>query len=502
MKKWISIINKRSLALLTLCLMMVASACTKDLNPNNLPDADPSQYEREKREGVIKILAIGNSFSEDAIESYLYELATEKNIKVIIGNMYIGGASLELHKQNVERNIPAYEYRKIGLDGEKVVYKNVSLDLAIQDEYWDYISFQQVSQNSGQLETIKNSLPVVFNYVKSKAKNAGVKYVYHQTWAYAQNSTHSGFANYNNDQLEMYKAIVNVSKEVKNIVPVDIIVPAGTAIQNGRTSVVEDNFTRDGYHLVIPLGRYTAACTWFETIFNTSVVGMKYRPEGVSAFEASIAQNAAHLAVLKPFEVTEMTDFQGGDGGPLLTPVLIDFGNAAKSPSWNQISSFTAGSKINLKDSANSYVGLSLTITERFNGINTDGAAETQAGFAMPENVSRRSFFGNSKAVFSGILTPQSVFVLSGLDKNLTYNMCFFGSRTAGGNRATKYTLTGTNSGDATINTASNKTETGCINNIQPDAEGKITVTVTSGEGNDTGQGFFYLNAAKLTSNN
>lgn len=502
MKNWIKILNKRSLALLTICLMMVASACTKDLNPYDLPDADPSQYERANREGVIKILAIGNSFSEDAIESHLYELTKEKGIKVIIGNMYIGGASLETHKENVERNIPAYEYRKIGLDGEKIKYTKVSLDLAIEDEYWDYISFQQVSQNSGQLETVKNSLPVVYNYVKSKAKNQGVKYVYHQTWAYAQNSTHSGFANYDNDQMKMYNAIVNVSKEVKNIVPIEIIVPAGTAIQNGRTSVIEDNFTRDGYHLAIPIGRYTAACTWFEKIFNTPVVGMKYRPEGVSSFEASIAQNAAHLAVLKPFEVTVMTDFQGGDGGPLLTPVLIDFGNAAKSPSWNQISSFTQGSKINLKDSANSYVGLSLTITERFNGINTNGATGTNTPMNMPDNVSARNFFGNSKAVFGGILTPESVFEIAGLDKNLTYNMCFFGSRSAVGNRATRYTVTGTNSGNSTINTASNATEIACVNNIKPDANGKIKVSVTAGEGNDTGQGFFYLNAAKLTSNN
>ena len=296
--------NKRSLALLTACLMLVLSACTKDLNPYNLPDADASQYERADRDGVIKILAIGNSFSEDAIESHLYQLATEKGMKVIIGNMYIGGASLDLHKKNVERNIPAYDYRKIGLDGVKKVFAKVSLDLAIEDEHWDYISFQQVSENSGQLETVKNALPAVFNYVKAKAKNKQVKYVYHQTWAYAQNSTHTGFINYNNDQMTMYNAIVNVSKEVKNIVPIDIIVPVGTAIQNGRTSVVEDNFNRDGYHLSIPFGRYTAACTWFEQIFNTSVVGLKYKPEGVSTFEASIAQNAAHLAVLKPYAVT------------------------------------------------------------------------------------------------------------------------------------------------------------------------------------------------------
>ena len=44
----------------------------------------------KKGDGVIRILAIGNSFSQDAVEQYLYELFDAAGIKVIIGNMYIG----------------------------------------------------------------------------------------------------------------------------------------------------------------------------------------------------------------------------------------------------------------------------------------------------------------------------------------------------------------------------------------------------------------------------
>ena len=40
---------------------------------------------------VVKILAIGNSFSQDAVEQYLHELAEAEGISTIIGNMYIGG---------------------------------------------------------------------------------------------------------------------------------------------------------------------------------------------------------------------------------------------------------------------------------------------------------------------------------------------------------------------------------------------------------------------------
>lgn len=501
MNKLFKTLAKYKLGILMLTLALVVSACTKDNNPFDIKDADKSLYGGNANDGVIKILAIGNSFSEDAIEANLYELAKEKGKTVIIGNMYIGGASLADHKKNIENRASVYNYRKIGKDGVKRVYNNVRIDMAIEDEPWDYISFQQVSQNSGQLETVQASLPAVFNYVKSKITNPNVKFLYHQTWAYAQSSTHEGFPNYGSNQITMYNAIVNVSQKIKDIVANSIIVPAGTAIQNGRTSAMEDGFTRDGYHLN-PLGQYTAACTWFETLFGQSVVGAQYKPAGMGNFEAAVAQNAAHRAILKPFEVTPMTDFLG-EAGPLTAPVLIDFGDLTASPNWNQVRTVTTGTRVNLKDSqGKEYGGLALTITERFNAINADGPAVTNTPLNMPENVSRRSFFGNSKAAFNSIIVAQSAFVLSGLDQARTYNICFFGAR--GGvtdNRETKFTAIGTNQGEANLNTSSNTANTVCIDNIKPDTNGKITVKVTSGANNNNGSGFYYITAARLTSN-
>ncbi|WP_316811158.1 DUF4886 domain-containing protein [Pedobacter heparinus] len=501
MKKWFNIIGKYKIALAVLFLTTIA-ACSKSNNPFNLPEADPSQYTGGTNDGIIRILSIGNSFSEDALEANLYELAKEKGITVIIGNMYIGSASLEQHKTNIQNNASVYSYRKIGKDGVRKIYNNVRLDVAVDDEQWDYVSFQQVSQNSGQLETIQASLPAVFNYVKSKVKNPKVKYVYHQTWAYAQTSTHEGFANYNRNQMTMYNAIVNVSQKVKEIVPVDIIVPAGTAIQTGRTSAIEDGFTRDGYHLN-PLGRYTAACTWFETLFNQSTVGMTYKTEGLGNFEASVAQNAAHFAVLKPYEVTEMTNFQG-EGGPLANPVFIAFGKGTPIPAgWNQVGDFQAGARANLKDNTGKeYIGLSLSITERFNSENTGGATATTTAFNMPSSVSSRSYFGNTKRAFGGIIVAQSKFVISGLDKNLTYNLGFFGSRAGvADNRETKYIVAGSNNGEASLNTSANSTNIVYVNSIKPADNGKITVTVTAGPNNNSADGFYYLNAVRLTSN-
>jgi hypothetical protein len=254
---------------------------------------------------TIKVLAIGNSFSVDAVENYLHELGQADSITIIVGNMYIGGCSLETHWNNANNDSSAYSYRKINEDGIKTTTENVSLRTAIQDEDWDYITFQQVSQNSGIYDTYFPYLPELLAYVKSKATNPNVKYALHSTWAYAKTSTHSGFANYDNNQDIMYKAIVDAGFRAAKKVGISIIIPAGTAIQNGRTSFIGDNFNRDGFHLDV-IGRYTAACTWYEKLTGNTFDKHSFIPSEIVPSMAEIAQKAAHQAVLFPLRVTNI----------------------------------------------------------------------------------------------------------------------------------------------------------------------------------------------------
>ncbi len=272
----------------------------------------------EKQGKTIKILAIGNSFSEDAVEQYLYGLADAEGISVVIGNLYIPGCSLERHKLNVEKDSAAYEYRKI-VNGVRNNQPGISLEYAIQDEDWDYISLQQVSGRSGKFKTFKASLPTLIKYVKDKATNNNMQLVLHQTWAYAQNSTHSAFPDYKSDQLNMYKAIVHAVFKAAHKFNIDIVVPSGTAVQNGRITYVGDTFNRDGYHLNLTYGRYTASCAWFEKIFGLSVIGNSFVPKGVDENIIKIAQEAAHAAVLSPKKITVLKDF---NTAPVETKIL------------------------------------------------------------------------------------------------------------------------------------------------------------------------------------
>lgn len=257
-------------------------------------------------DGVIKVLAIGNSFSEDALEHYLYDLVKAEGINIIIGNMYIPGCSIERHWQNASTDAAAYSYRKI-VEGKKETTEKFKISQAIADENWDYISFQQASHFSGIFSTYEQDLPSLIEYVKALNTKDETQYVLHQTWAYSCKSTHDGYRNYNNNQMTMYRSIVCALLKASSLTGIETIVPVGTAIQNGRTSFVGDHFNLDGYHLDLQIGRYTASCTWAKKLLGLNILSNAYYPEKLTLDEILVARLSAHYAVIKPNEISPLT---------------------------------------------------------------------------------------------------------------------------------------------------------------------------------------------------
>lgn len=255
---------------------------------------------------TVRLLAIGNSFSEDGIENYLYDLVQANGDTIIIGNMYIGGCSLEMHYKNMLADSPHYNYRKI-VDGVKTKSPKFSLKDALQDEAWDFISFQQVSSHSGVYESYFPYISELIDYSRKFSKKNDFQLILHMTWAYAKDSSHEGFKTYHKNQLEMYYAIISTVQKIANSIKADIIIPTGTAIQNGRTSLLGDTYCRDGYHLELNFGRYTAACVWLESLFGVSAIGSKFNPSNIDKTQLKIAQYAAHYAVKYPFSITDLT---------------------------------------------------------------------------------------------------------------------------------------------------------------------------------------------------
>lgn len=254
---------------------------------------------------VIRILAIGNSFSEDAVEQYLYELGKDAGYELIIGNAYRGGQGLESHWKEVTKDRNSFEYRKV-IKGKKYNHRHQTLKSIITDEPWDYITLQQVSQDSGKPDTYEPYLTNLIAYVKSLAKNKKMKLGFHMTWAYSGDSTHGGFVYYGRNQKTMYDSIIEASKEVLAHHPeIKILIPCGTAIQNMRATSLGDTMNRDGFHLDYNIGRYTAACTWFEAILKKKATRRNYHPITIDEAKAEMAQRAANKARRNPFRVTE-----------------------------------------------------------------------------------------------------------------------------------------------------------------------------------------------------
>ncbi len=268
---------------------------------------------------VLQILAIGNSFSEDAVEQNLWELFNASGRNVVIGNMYIGGCTLEKHWSNIQNKTASYAFREV-IGGTKTNTTGKTLEEVLTSRDWDVISLQQQSGSSGKFETYEPYLTNIIKYVKEKCPSA--KLMFHQTWAYAQNSTHSEFGKYDRDQMTMYEAIVTASKKIdEEYADVSKVIPSGTAVQNARTSYMGDNFCRDGYHMNREHGRYLVACTWFEALTGESVIGNSYTPlklkdsggndtDAEDSILTELCQTAAHLAVQCPYAVTDMIDFK------------------------------------------------------------------------------------------------------------------------------------------------------------------------------------------------
>lgn len=253
---------------------------------------------------TLRVLSVANSFGVDAVEQNLHEIALADGHVLVIGNLYIGGCSLERHYGNAVSGEPAYSYRKISADGSFTTREETSLPWAFADEAWDVVVFQQVSQYSGKPDTYEPYLGFLLDYARERCPK-GVRLYLHQTWAYAKDSTHPNFPDYGCDQMRMYRELCQAYSAMARKYGLGVI-PSGTAIQNARKTYLGDTLTRDGFHLSYGLGRYLAAATYYAALYGTKVSGNGWMPPQLDPREVETARRCADAAVRKPFATSCM----------------------------------------------------------------------------------------------------------------------------------------------------------------------------------------------------
>ena len=260
---------------------------------------------------LIRILCIGNSFSWDAVEQELVPLCDAANVQVEVHNLYYGGCSLAQHAQFMLKDTAAYSHRVCTNAEPRIVKDTITLKQALRDGKYDYISLQQASHDSGIRGTYEPWLSMLIDTVRAYQPDAQLCWM--QTWAYSQDSKHSAFPRYHNNQQEMYDSIM-ACLEIPIINHQLPIIPCGTAIQNARNTKLGDTLCRDGFHLDYVYGRYTAACVWYETITGKDVRRNRYRNPQMTRQQALLTKKAAHKATHAGLL------HQGGHAGLLRNP--------------------------------------------------------------------------------------------------------------------------------------------------------------------------------------
>ena len=254
---------------------------------------------------MLKVLSIGNSFSDDA-QAWAHEVFASAGEDALFGNLYIGGCSLERHLHNAKTGEAAYSYRRnmktMGDEG------TATLDTGLLDEDWDFITLQQASHFSGQWQTYEPYLRPLAEYVRRRCPRA--RLIVHQTWAYETDSTHSGFMHYDNSQETMYATLRDCYARAARLLDARII-PCGDAVQLARAMKPFDyahggkSLNRDGFHLSYVSGRYLAALVWFGFFTGRSPRDVRFVPERCTYQYAGMKEGRPQLRLFDRQSLTE-----------------------------------------------------------------------------------------------------------------------------------------------------------------------------------------------------
>lgn len=265
-------------------------------------------YDVPQQPTTLKILGVGNSFTDDGM-MYLPELLESAGIKnVVLGRLYIGGCTLQRHCEEYAANAASYVYFKSTHNKWVEVSKHATLTQGIEDESWDIVVIQQASGVSGLYQSYMPWTNKLMDIIRLHNNNAGACIAWQQTWSYSADSSHPEFPRYQNNSQLMYDAIIACNKQLLADTPIRIVIPSGTTIQNLRKWKADaKDYTRDGFHLSHTLGRYAAACTWFQALIapamHTTVWGNPCTLQGsqyqITIEEAKACQDAARKACIR-----------------------------------------------------------------------------------------------------------------------------------------------------------------------------------------------------------
>ena len=237
----------------------------------------------------MKILSIGNSFSDDA-QHYLHSLAKHDGVQMKTVNLYIGGCTLRTHYLNMLDDAQRYP---LWFNGEATGL-SVSIRQALISDDWDIITLQQASHQSFDYATYTPYLEELAKYVKKYCPHA--KLYIHETWGYENGSKRLESVRYES-MSAMFADVKTSYQKAAKAISADGVLPSGTALMTAAENGLVHTH-RDGLHLSYGAGRYLASLTWYKTLTGNDITNNDFTDfdEPVSDEERKIVIAAVQAA--------------------------------------------------------------------------------------------------------------------------------------------------------------------------------------------------------------
>ncbi|MBE6910957.1 MAG: DUF4886 domain-containing protein [Ruminococcaceae bacterium] len=209
----------------------------------------------------MKVLAIGNSFSQDATR-YLHSIAKCGGDDITVVNLYIGGCPLSRHYRNMLSKEKAYA---LDFNGQSTGF-HVNLDEALLSRDWDYITLQQASALSINYDTYQPYLEDLSSYVRMCSPKA--KLIIHETWSYEDGCEKLKNLGYDK-RCDMYDALHKAYDFAASATAAYSVIPSGTLFE--KLAKCGLPIHRDTAHASWGIGRYALSLLWYACLTGKNV---------------------------------------------------------------------------------------------------------------------------------------------------------------------------------------------------------------------------------------
>ncbi len=221
----------------------------------------------------LRILAIGNSFTDNSMEYLPLILNNYDNIKnVTLGKITYGGCTLQQHEHFFRKEIPAYWFQIKGPQESrwKQQVPITTMQEALLSCEWDIIILQQASAHSGLYKKYQPYLNRLIEHILSRVTNPNAVIIWHMTWPYSSLCRTKAFRPYGYNPETMYDSIKNAVRKLQEETRIKYVIPSAdciSALRNSHINKDKTDFTSDGIHIDNQIGKYALACTWFQSLF-------------------------------------------------------------------------------------------------------------------------------------------------------------------------------------------------------------------------------------------